>query len=373
MRGSHELDKCLKMCERNRMKKRRNRICRRIAVALTVALLVGQSHAFVLAEEGAGDTQTQTEAPFGEIEAGAPKPEDNKHDGDQQDDEDGQDNTDSNPEENTNEPERCVCETACTEEAINADCPVCAADYANCAKNAGEGVNPTEGAAVSEDEGIATLADEEEITYAGMKYVVTSDGKVKVGRQDTNAINGNIEIPKEFDYEKDGVTYHYEVTEIGEYAFQTCNGLTDITISKGVTSIGDLAFSACMNLTNVTIPESVSSIGDGAFAACMNLTNVTIPKSVTIIGENTFNSCSSLTKIIIPKGVTIIEDVAFISCSSLTEMTISDSVEIIDYEAFKDCSNLKTLNITISDISSSIPVWNSAVFDGCTSRNEVVF
>lgn len=248
MRGSHELDKCLKMCERNRMKKRRNRICRRIAVALTVALLVGQSHAFVLAEEGAGDTQTQTEAPFGEIEAGAPKPEDNKHDGDQQDDEDGQDkcvcgtkcsedavntecpvcaadyaacagkaddrenddtensdlenggqdNASGNPEANTDELSKCICETACTEDAINADCPVCAADYANCAKNAGEEVTPAEEAVLtaaledgpSEDEGIVTLADEE-ITYEGIKYVVTSDGKIIVGRQDQAVISGD--------------------------------------------------------------------------------------------------------------------------------------------------------------------------------------
>ena len=34
------------------MKKRRNRIYRRIAIALTVALLAGQGQALVLAEEG---------------------------------------------------------------------------------------------------------------------------------------------------------------------------------------------------------------------------------------------------------------------------------------------------------------------------------
>lgn len=137
------------------MKKKRNRICRRIAVTLTVALLVGQSHAFVLAEESASDTQTQTEAPFGEIgadapnsgnvtgggntgntdngleqgdhngEAGGPKPEesknpeDNKDDGDRQDGEDWQD--------------KCVCGTKCAEDAVNTDCPVCAADYVACA------------------------------------------------------------------------------------------------------------------------------------------------------------------------------------------------------------------------------------------------
>lgn len=49
------------------MLKRRNRVYRRIAVALTVALLAGQSQALVLAEEGdapqteiAGETGTNT-------------------------------------------------------------------------------------------------------------------------------------------------------------------------------------------------------------------------------------------------------------------------------------------------------------------------
>lgn len=36
-------------------------------------------------------------------------------------------------------PDKCVCGTACTEDAVNMDCPVCAADYAACAKNAGGG------------------------------------------------------------------------------------------------------------------------------------------------------------------------------------------------------------------------------------------
>lgn len=179
------------MCGRNRMRKRRNRICRRIAVALTVALLVGQSQALVLAEEDAGDalqteissegTETDqqgegdgqdkcicgtkcaedavnTDCPVCAVDSAAcagkaddegndDPGNDNTGDSDTENDNtennnlenDGQDNTDSNPEENTDEPNRCVCETACAEDAVNADCPVCAADYVNCAKNAGGG------------------------------------------------------------------------------------------------------------------------------------------------------------------------------------------------------------------------------------------
>ncbi len=65
------------------------------------------------------------------------------------------------------------------------------------------------------------------------------------------------------------------VTNIGEYAFYWCTGLTSITIPDSVTSIGDGAFSYCTGLTSITIPNSVTSIGDGAFSECTGLTSIT--------------------------------------------------------------------------------------------------
>ncbi|MBR1667285.1 MAG: leucine-rich repeat protein [Bacteroidaceae bacterium] len=38
----------------------------------------------------------------------------------------------------------------------------------------------------------------------------------------------------------------YSVTEIGEYAFYDCSGLTSVTIPNSVTSIGDHAFADCI-------------------------------------------------------------------------------------------------------------------------------
>ncbi len=49
---------------------------------------------------------------------------------------------DENIEDNTeggDGQDKCTCETACTEEALNADCPVCAAGADLCAKNSGGG------------------------------------------------------------------------------------------------------------------------------------------------------------------------------------------------------------------------------------------
>ena len=88
------------------------------------------------------------------------------------------------------------------------------------------------------------------------------------------------------------------VTSIGDSAFESCTGLTSVTIGNGVTSIGRSAFYNCTGLTSVTIPNSVTSIGYSAFSYCSGLTSVTIGNSVTSLGEYAFNGCTGLTNII---------------------------------------------------------------------------
>ena len=135
------------------------------------------------------------------------------------------------------------------------------------------------------------------------------------------------------------------VTEIGDYAFQGCSGLTAVTIPSSVTKIGDYAFGGCSGLTEVTIPSSVTEIGRGAVNGCSGLTAVTIPSSVTKIGDYAFGGCSGLKSVIIPAGVTEIGEGAFSGCSELAAVTIPSSVtEIGDY-AFGGCSGLKSIEV----------------------------
>ena len=139
------------------------------------------------------------------------------------------------------------------------------------------------------------------------------------------------------------------VTNIGDYAFYECSGLTSITIPDGVTSIGNDAFSDCSSLTSITIPDGVTSIGISAFSGCSSLTSITIPDSVTRIGSFAFYECSSLTSITIPKGVTSIGSGAFSGCTGLTSVTIPDSVTSIGEGAFYDCSSMSDVFILNPD------------------------
>jgi hypothetical protein len=134
------------------------------------------------------------------------------------------------------------------------------------------------------------------------------------------------------------------ITSIGDYAFENCGDLTNITIGNSITNIGEYAFSEC-SLTSVAIPNSVISIGDGVFNGCENLTSVTIGSSVNSIGDNAFSECGNLFNVMIPNSVTNIGEGAFDGCGSLTNVAIGSGVTNIG-SAFVQCSYLISVFFT---------------------------
>ena len=100
----------------------------------------------------------------------------------------------------------------------------------------------------------------------------------------SNKYSGSITIPSSVTY--NSITY--SVTEIGNYAFDECDGLTEVTIGNSVTEIGDYAFKGCSGLTEVTIPNSVTEIGSEAFEDCSNISSLTIGSGVSYISYCAF-------------------------------------------------------------------------------------
>ena len=70
--------------------------------------------------------------------------------------------------------------------------------------------------------------------------------------------------------------------------------MTSIGIPSSVTNIGEYAFYNCTGLSSINIPNSVTNIGMGAFYDCTGLSSITIPSSVTTIGDCAFESCAQL-------------------------------------------------------------------------------
>ncbi len=239
--------------------------------------------------------------------------------------------------------------------------------------------------------------------YDGLYYNILSesDRTVEVTYQKlggSSYMSGDIVIPQKV-LDTSGT---YTVTSIGESAFESCSGLTSVTIPNSVISIGNgafydcaglksinidtenayytsvdgvlynkdasnllvcpekkasvtipnsvttievAAFSHCDKLAAITIPNSVTSIGEYAFYSCTNLTSVKIGNSVSSIGVSSFRNCSRLTSVTIPNSVTSIGVSSFRNCSRLDSVTIPNSVTAIGDDAFSLCSSLKSINM----------------------------
>ena len=121
----------------------------------------------------------------------------------------------------------------------------------------------------------------------GLTYEVTSSfsHKVKMVLGDKEA--KQIIIPSMVKY--NGI--QYDVTSIGNEAFEDCSSLISVVFPESLESIGDYAFEDCSSLTSVIFPESLKSIGDYAFNDCSSLTSIVFPKSLKSIGTSAFSDC----------------------------------------------------------------------------------
>ena len=181
---------------------------------------------------------------------------------------------------------------------------------------------------ISEDSAEKYYAIYQTLNASGVSYTLTSGNSTASAKKtSTTSPSGSVRIPSAI-YSS---SQKYNVTSIGNYAFQSCRGLTSITIPNSVTSIGSQAFSSCSGLTSITVDEgntkyhssgnciietksktliagcktsvipdddSVTSIGSKAFQNCNGLTSITIPDSVTSIGSQAFQNCSGLTALL---------------------------------------------------------------------------
>ena len=143
------------------------------------------------------------------------------------------------------------------------------------------------------------------------------------------------------------------VTDIADWAFESCTNLASLALPGGVANIGEAALWGCSRLSSVSIPDSVTSLS-ATFGNCAGLTNVTIPDSVANIGVSTFYGCSNLAGITIPNSVVSLGDEAFVYCTSLTNISIPGSVTSIGSWQFAGCASLRA--ITVDPLN---PVYSS--------------
>jgi hypothetical protein len=158
------------------------------------------------------------------------------------------------------------------------------------------------------------------------------------------------------------------VISIGDWAFDSCSGLTSLTIGNSVTSIGNSAFQSCRGLTSVTIPNSVISIGEGAFRYCSGLTEISskiVNVSGVSMGSDVFydvpkSSTSSVLKVPVGtataygnadqwRGFSNIQDVLLVDSGTIGDLNCD---HVVDGEDLNIMVNMLLKNSTYLDIDN---------------------
>lgn len=104
---------------------------------------------------------------------------------------------------------------------------------------------------------------------------------------------------------------------IGQYAFEDCKSLKNVTISGDTTSIGSYAFYGCRSLESITLPRNITSISANAFQNCIALKSIVLPYMLSVLTNNEFSGCAALESVVIDSGVTTIQNTTFSGCYGL--------------------------------------------------------
>ena len=176
------------------------------------------------------------------------------------------------------------------------------------------------------------------------------------------------------------------VTKIGNYAFNSAQALTKITLPETLTSLGTYAFNYCRNLSSINIPSGITEFGSNIFQNCTNLNAVTLSEGLTQIGAGMFYN-AYISNITLPSTITTINNSAF-SNSRLSTINLPEGLTTIGNSAFSGCRYLRTItfpttiekfgngvfsssglsNVTLPDNITEIP---NSMFYNCTSLSDV--
>ena len=92
------------------------------------------------------------------------------------------------------------------------------------------------------------------------------------------------------------------VEKIGDYAFQGCERLRDVTLNDGLKYIGISCFEGCISLESIKLPKSLKVLRENAFRVCTGLQSVEFDDNINFYDGNlygfyndVFDGCENLT------------------------------------------------------------------------------
>lgn len=156
------------------------------------------------------------------------------------------------------------------------------------------------------------------------------------------------------------ITIPDRVLTIGEGAFRDCNALTTVHLGDGVQVVGKRAFEECDVLRQIDLGQSVHTIEDFGFAYNHQITSLNFPASLQHLGEEAFSNSTGLVTVRFQEGLLSIGKNCFTFCENLTAVHLPDSLEEIKDGAFYSCEKIASLTL-----GKGLITIGSSAFDGC--------
>lgn len=194
-----------------------------------------------------------------------------------------------------------------------------------------------------------------------------------------------------------GITGTNKLVKIGEYAFNSCMGIsgkvelpavteihayafskifaTDFVISEDITLIDTGAFMNCTNLKAINKNDGVADvdlgnmtklaeIGKQAFSGCTSIVSLRLSGTITKINDSAFSKLTTLANVKFndngEAGTTELGSSVFSGCTNLVEVSTAKNVGIIGSSAFSGCIKLMRLNF-----AEGLQIIKSGAFSGC--------
>ena len=117
------------------------------------------------------------------------------------------------------------------------------------------------------------------------------------------------------------------VTVLFDSLFSGHAEMERVRIPDTVTDIGEFVFDGCRNLRQISLPAGLEHIWPYAFARS-GLEEIVIPEKIRTIAPFTFKDCKSLKKIVAGPGLKNVNGYAFGGCDSLAEFYFSPGTKL---------------------------------------------
>ena len=169
-----------------------------------------------------------------------------------------------------------------------------------------------------------------------------------------------------------GTTYDYSDESTPKSVFYDMPEIKSVVVQEGITKLGNALFYRCQNMQTISLPTTLTELGyrtfaqgSGEYQSCGGLTELTLPSGMQKLGGNALRQ-TNITELIIPARVSVIEDYFLSKCTKLKTVRAESSV--LGSFMFVQCTALESLTI-----STNCKTFGSNMLTYCESLTTITY